>query len=214
MRDNDNVTYLMTTYHVAFGGGATIGDRVWAIPWNYRFKDNDTGGAVSVGTVSRGMIGRVTYSAQTYFVDCALVQLSCNDNFPDWLRRAIANHSIQHVAEARLGLNVTKYGQATGRTRGKIIHQNYQDNPLIDDRSWIAPGQLLVDSEDPEFNFLAPGDSGAALLTETNEIVGLLWGVTTSGQGLACPIEPVLDSLQVSLIAPDWALRSASHVAD
>jgi len=76
----------------------------------------------------------------------------------------------------------------------------FPDAPFIEGREWIATSQLLVDSLDPQLNFTARGDSGATLLDGAGHVVGLVWGATMHGQGLACPIQPVLDCLSVSLI--------------
>ncbi|MBC7782823.1 MAG: hypothetical protein H7144_03205 [Burkholderiales bacterium] len=75
----------------------------------------------------------------------------------------------------------------------------YPDHPYIGERWWNAPGQLLIDSRDDQLNFSAPGDSGAAVLDQQERVIGLLWGTNANGQGIACPIQPVLESLEASL---------------
>jgi hypothetical protein len=188
------------------GGGAVIGDRVWAIP--PESEDDEAGEPVCLGRASSGQIGRVTSGDETYFVDCAVVAIADESSFPAWLRAVLADNPWpSETAAAESGMRVFKCGATTEFTEGVMVDVAYPDHPFIDGRSWSAPGQLLVDSRDPELNFSAPGDSGASVLDERGRIVGLLWGSTANGQGIACPIEPVLDCLGVKLVTTSRSMR-------
>jgi hypothetical protein len=193
VRDRNSRPLILTAHHVAFGGGTMVGDRVWALP------DEDTdNSAALLGRVLRGVLGRVTFAKEIYFVDCALVTLT--DGSPSWLSLLLEDMArpARHVA-ASTGLRVHKRGGATGHTVGVVANATYSDYPYIEGRFWPAPGQLLVDTLSSELLFSCPGDSGAMLYDNDENIVGLLWGASGHGQGVACPIEPVLDSLGVTL---------------
>ena len=198
VRDRAGAVCLIANHHVVFGGGAAAGDPVWGIP-------GDTagdGGAVCLGLARSGMICRVTYEREACFVDCALIELRRDARFPAWLHSVIFSGAWpSRVARAASGMPVMKNGPTTGLTEGVVVDAAYSDAPFIEGREWTATGQLLVDSRDPELNFSGQGDSGSALLNAEGCIVGLVWGASMHGQGIACPIEPVLDCLSVSLIA-------------
>jgi hypothetical protein len=200
-RDHSGARLLIANHHVIFGGGAATGEVVWALP------PDDEGAreprAAALGTARSGRIGRVSFEGAVYFVDCALIELSDLTRFPDWLRSVLDGPWPAAVAAAHPGAGAIKHGPSTGTTLGTIIDAAYPDRPFIEGRSWTAPGQLLIQSRDPELNFSAPGDSGAALLDEQGRILGLMWGSNSGGQGVACPIEPVLDCLGVALEKSD-----------
>jgi hypothetical protein len=185
---------LLANHHVVFGGGAAAGDCVWAL--------SEDCNVAPLGIALRGQIGRVTFAAETHFVDCALVALGEIASLPGWVRAALATLGRRQASSrARPGLAVAKLGPATGQTLGVIGRVDYFDHPYIGGRAWSAPRQLLIESSDPALRFCGRGDSGSALLDADNGVVGLLWGSTGSGQGIASPIEPVLDCLEVRLVA-------------
>lgn len=205
VRDAHGVRLLLANHHVVFGGGAVSGDRVWALPPDW--DDGSDGDAVCLGRARCGQIGRVTFVGETYFVDCAVVELANDTCFPSWLELLMANAWPSEIATPEPGMRVFKHGATSGTTEGVLVDVSYPDHPFVEGRSWTAPGQLLVDSRDPGLNFSAPGDSGAALLDEHGRILGLLWGSNASGQGVACPIAPVLDYLAVTLFAAAQQIR-------
>lgn len=189
---------LLTNHHVVFGGGAGLGDPVWALPTHS--EGRELSDFVCLGPTSSGQIGRVTVAGENIFVDCALVELRDEDRFPSWLKESLACLPVARCAPAEPGIPVTKHGATTGLTRGLIVDVCYPDNPFIDGHWWTAPGQILIDSRQKQFNFSASGDSGSAVLDEQGRVVGLLWGTNANGQGISCPIEPVLASLGAALI--------------
>lgn len=191
--DTAGELFLLSNHHVIFGGGAKPGDRVWGLPSDYGH-DQQT---ALVGWGRRGQIGRVTWDCEAFFVDCALVELANVSTYPDWLHRALTRNWPNEIAAAETGMRVVKHGASTGATEGILVDVAYPDCPFIEDRAWMAPGQLLIDSVDSELNFSGPGDSGALLLDDRGRMLGLLWGSNTGGQGIASPIIPVLDCLGV-----------------
>jgi hypothetical protein len=198
--DSMRVRCVLTSHHVAFGGHAAIGDRVWALPADY--DGREPAAVVCLGRTRSGQIGRITAAGETVFVDCALVQVQDEERFPPWLRATLADLCSTEIASAEPGLPVIKHGAASGVTEGVITDAAYLDHPYIGDRWWTAPGQLLIDSRDSELNFSVAGDSGAAVLDDYGRVVGLLWGSNANGQGICCPIGPVLECLGARLLAP------------
>jgi hypothetical protein len=193
----DGTLCLLTNHHVAHGGGSEEGAPVWALPPD-PFAD---GRPVRLGSVRRGVLGRVTFRGEVYFVDCALVTLVAPASLPEWLQLSLNDMYYAGLACADAGLRVTKCGPVTGFTEGVIVDASYPDTPFIEGRSWTATGQLLVESSDPELNFAAEGDSGAALRDDAGRLAGVIWGVNANGQAIASPIRPVLDCLRAQ-VAP------------
>jgi hypothetical protein len=96
---------------------------------------------------------------------------------------------------ARIGDRVTKTGAATGTTTGIIIDVNYSE-PV--GQVEYGQGQILIKPVD-ELPFAAEGDSGSLVVADSNKAVGLLWGTNTRGEGVACPIAPVLYAMNITL---------------
>lgn len=195
VRDPHGTRYLLVSHHVLFGAGGRPGDRVWATPPGAPDGDDMT----CLGYARPGAMGRVTVGGEVSFVDAALVELAGDTAYPPWLAEALAGDWPAQLAEPVVGARVTKHGPVTGTTEGVVIDTAYPDHPFIGGRTWSAPGQLLVDPADPAQDFSAPGDSGAALLDGERRLVGLLWGTNAAGQGLACPVRPLLEHLGVAL---------------
>jgi hypothetical protein len=142
-----------------------------------RLADNTTCGAIY------GKLGVVL----DVHIDCAVASYDGDED------SVLRGH-----APARIGQRVTKCGAATGTTRGVIVSVDASDGVVIDGRTMPTPRQLLVRSIDPT-PFSDEGDSGALLLDDEGRAVGLLWGVNTRGEGVACPIEPVLYAMNITL---------------
>jgi hypothetical protein len=96
---------------------------------------------------------------------------------------------------------VTKCGAATGTTTGVVVSVDYADVAWIEGRPQAASRQLLVRSLGDEGPFSAAGDSGALVVNASGKAVGLLWGANSRGEGVACPIAPVLHAMNIALTA-------------
>jgi hypothetical protein len=121
------------------------------------------------------------------YIDCAVS--SFLGNF-DVTLASPNGHDI-----ARIGDRVTKTGAATGTTTGIIIDVNYSE-PV--GQVEYGQGQILIKPVD-ELPFAAEGDSGSLVVADSNKAVGLLWGTNTRGEGVACPIAPVLYAMNITL---------------
>ncbi|MFJ8628866.1 hypothetical protein ACIRD3_39295 [Kitasatospora sp. NPDC093550] len=209
VRDPRGVTYLLASHHVVFGAGAEEGDPVWALPPS--IDPDDVAEPVLLGRARHGHLGLVEFAGRDCFVDGGLIELDDAADRPAWLRDTLAGAWPTAAGRAEPGVAVHKRGAATGLTQGTVLDVAYPDRPFIDGREWTAPGQLLVASRDPSRAFSAPGDSGAPLLDDRGNLLGLLWGATAAGDGVACPAEPLLHHLGVD---PVGALRPGGATQD
>jgi hypothetical protein len=98
---------------------------------------------------------------------------------------------------------VKKMGASSGLTHGTIADTDFPCAFLYRDpngRNWRAgfQRQILCRSIDAREPFSEGGDSGAAVLDESNRVVGLVVGTVRQGT-VVCPIEPILQALRVTL---------------
>jgi hypothetical protein len=92
---------------------------------------------------------------------------------------------------------VLKYGRTTGFTSGKLDAINATVNVSYDSGTARFVGQIIVKGR----GFLAGGDSGSLLVTESNGPIGLLFAGSNGGPGyaMANQIDDVLSALGVSI---------------
>jgi hypothetical protein len=185
-RTGDHAEVLLTSWHVLFGAGAREHSRIWLIEERDGARQTR-----AIGHSLYGSIGTVTINGEEYHIDCAV-----GSSHPVGRRR---HEPIHSQATAMPGERVTKTGSATGKTAGIVVDVSYPDLAVIENRTFAAPRQVLVRSLDPAHAFSSSGDSGAAVLNERGEIVALLWGTNCRGEGVACHIQPILQTLQVQL---------------
>jgi hypothetical protein len=105
------------------------------------------------------------------------------------------------------GYAVWKRGATTRKTTGNIISVDYTAGPTDPLSILIAPDPSCPypttnkDGFTPnQVVFSYPGDSGSILLNQSNQVVGLVYGGTTSGgYGVACAIGHVQDELKIAI---------------
>ena len=180
---HDRRLVLVTSHHVLSGSDARENDPVWLIGEPI----------MPIGKTGYGRVGNTRFDASEVFVDCAVALLD---------DEITASHVVRSetVATAAVGETVHATGAATGRTDGIVVDTNYCERAVVSGVSHRASRQILVRSRNGG-RFSTDGDSGAALRNERGEIVGLLWGVTPRGEGVVCPIAPVLFVLNVAPIS-------------
>ncbi|MDO9333636.1 MAG: hypothetical protein Q7T57_03835 [Dehalococcoidales bacterium] len=133
--------------------------------------------AASLNFVSR-IFGRKTrliaYApGESNKVDCAIAEPNSG---VDVLDRILEDDGtlirIDGETEAKVGLLVKKSGRTTGTTRGIISQTDVTVNVNMgDSKIAIFTDQVVVEKE----GMSAGGDSGSAVLTEDNRLVGLLF---------------------------------------
>lgn len=177
---------LLTTQHVLYGRGARQAEPIWH-PYDYR---RGHGGS-PLGWSLWGKVGVIPFGGASCFVDCAI---------GSWARPAeVPLQAVKDWADAKAGQNVSKLGARTGLTRGVVDQSDAMVNQGRPNRGLHAPGQLLIRSLEHGQPFAAEGDSGALVVNENGQAVGLLWGVNSQGSGLASPIAAVLQAMHITL---------------
>ncbi len=183
---HDGCPVLLSTWHVLFGEAAREDSAVWWVK-----ESTDGSGLSGIGRTLYGKLGTVEFAGEDYYVDCAVA------SFHKSTTTSKSPTLITDYGTAQVGDVVRKSGAATGTTRGTIIDVTYSDPAVTKGRR--TPRQLLVKSLHEEKVFSAEGDSGAIVVDAANKAVGLLWGTNISGQGIACPIAPVLYAMNITL---------------
>ncbi len=198
--EQDRKKVLLSNYHVLFGKGGQRDELVWYVELH-----GPTGQKLTkIGETRCGCLSQVVHQGSSYFVDCAIADL-CGIGWHRYRNISTALH-ISGVATAELGMTVEKVGGATNKTTGIIVDIAYPDKAHHDGISYDAPNQILVhpvvpasDTVDSPTVFSAAGDSGAAIVNTRKEIVALLWGTNSRGEGIACHIVPVLQAMDISI---------------
>ncbi len=183
---HDEQPVVLSTWHVLFGNSAREGDAVWLV--------NETNGERSYAPLGRslyGKLGRVRFAGAEHYIDCAVSSCLVSPRDTCFSRTLT---SVNGHDTPRVGDRVTKTGAATGTTTGIIVDVNYSKP----DQPAFGPAQILIKPIDDAV-FAAEGDSGALIVSDAKKAVGLLWGTNTSGEGVACPIAPVLHALNITL---------------
>jgi hypothetical protein len=191
---------LLSTWHVLFGNGGDEHGSVWMVEevkGTRRFHE--------IGKTLHGKIGTLRSDGEEFYVDCAIA--SCPTahrtaggfGFLKWKRRTPQLNGNQPLVP---GDRVRKTGSATQTTEGLVVDICYPDLAFIENRAYPAPRQVLVRSVRYPGAFSAEGDSGAAIVNQEEQVVGLLWGTNCRGEGVACHIAPVLHAMNMRLGPP------------
>jgi hypothetical protein len=186
---------LVSNWHVLYGKGAVKNDKVWLVE-NHGVDQKYS--LTEVGRVVSGKIGLTWFHNWEVFVDCAICTYTIGSNLSSLFNttKKLSVPTIAGHAEARVGERVYKVGAGTGITKGIVVENRHSDTACIEGNTLFVKGQLLIRSEDGS-PFSGNNDSGAAIINKDNKIVGLLWGTNCWGEGLACPIEPVMSVLNI-----------------
>lgn len=183
----DRRPMLLTSQHVLFGAGGREGELVWLA---------DPRPRKCAGRTRHGRHGLVKHDGREIHLDCATAELDPAIADPASFRPEPPGDDVKHNQLVRM------LGATSGATQGTVSDVNYQGVARIAGRDFPTRGQILVKPERPGQAFTSDGDSGAALRDADGKVVGMLWGATPSGEGLACPIAPVLWLLHVELAKP------------
>jgi hypothetical protein len=213
----DRREVLVSNRHVLLAHGAIRGSAIYAP----RFVDRGNPRVVSreglrpiAAIEDEGYEGNHRFSypgeaAAGYFVDGATALLAENQ---EWR----ANATIESGSEARslrvrgiarlhaldlLGgrvQRVRKIGGASGVTDGRVVDVLA---PVTSSGAADRLRNLMIRSAGGPF--VEPGDSGALIVNDRDEAVGLLWGRSDTDPQIAyaCHIHPLLDRLQVTMLA-------------
>jgi hypothetical protein len=186
---HDGRAVLVSSHHVLFGDGAREGDPVW-------LAHDSRGASLSrIGRLWYGRAGVVRVGDADVWIDAAVATL-------DGPSLAESAFDVGSADECIAGQAVSMRGAATGFISGTLVDADYLDPSPAPRARPDAPAQLLARSSSRNQPFAAAGDSGAALCDASGAILGLLWGVTARGDGVACPIDVLLHVLHVRVARP------------
>lgn len=140
---------------------------------------------------------------ENYFVDCATARLLAapaspvgNDEHPAPLVRGVARmHPLDALGHR--APRVRKFGGASGITQGRVVDVAA---PVENSNGPQRQHNIVIRGTDG--SFVSPGDSGALVLNEHDQAIGMVWGRSDHDPNIAyaCHIHPVLDRLGVTLM--------------
>ncbi len=110
---------------------------------------------------------------------------------------------------AVVGDAVKKRGRTSGLTSGTVSMLNFATN---NDQGQNFTDQIFINPDAGFTDFQVGGDSGAALLDEDNNVVGLMWG-KNGNAGVASPIADVESQLNITVFAQVTTGAAAPVVA-
>jgi len=147
-----------------------------------------------IGHVFRGSLG------QPSNVDAALV--IGNGTREARPNEVLAIGQVQGVDVTFPGDHVQKVGRTTGRTTGVVVSDEFSlavHYPVFGPMQFTR--QITVRNDVQGQPFQAPGDSGAVLVNDDRELVGLMFAVARNASGVeygvANPIQDVLRALDL-----------------
>jgi hypothetical protein len=130
----------------------------------------------------------VAWRDHWYFVDAAV---STIEDEVEW------SATIRGVVEPACGMRVNKSGAATGVTEGIVSDDHHVERVRFGFLSVDVPNQLRIRPTSRFERFAQDGDSGSVICDDDGRALGLLWGSDDAGEGVACPMGPVLQELNV-----------------
>jgi hypothetical protein len=199
----ERIVVLVSNRHVLLAHDASAGDPVYCPAVSVR----DDGYAIrrdSLEPIARILDEgaednhRFAYPGEPeddYFVDCATARVLSERDVRDGTARGTARVHPLDVLATRAP-RVRKAGGVSGPAAGRIVDVAAP----VDAGSARRLNNILVRGDSG--SFLEPGDSGALLLNERDEAIGLLWGrgEEDADAAYACHIHPVLDRLDVTMM--------------
>lgn len=203
---------LVSNRHVLLAHGAGRGDPIYRPVFSHR------GETAAVRADSLDPVAEIMHegaeanhrfqypdeAVAEYFVDCASARmlrrperLAAEHGTDGSVLRGAARMHALDVVGGRVP-RVRKLGGATGVTYGWVIDAAA---PVENAAGPRRLNNLAVKGDGGPF--LAAGDSGAVLLNKRDEAIGLLWGRNDRDPSIAyaCHIHPVLDCLNVTMMA-------------
>ena len=183
----DDAPVMLSNWHVLYAASGKNGDKVYQPPpvnlalvqlGDLPFKPKDE--VDKIGVLRRKEIDNS--------VDCAIAAIdvsSCchccgihySNEIPGLSKNGVPpRNTIVGDERATSGMKVFKVGQASGRTEGKVVDDNYPNFPITKDGTTHEFfGQIAIQHVDTTKAFSVQGDSGSVIINDQNKIVGLLF---------------------------------------
>ena len=125
------------------------------------------------------------------YMDCAIARIT-NKNFIS--NKILDSDKINGLDTAKLNVNVKKIGFYSGLTRGKVSTLDTTITVEFDKKKEaLFKNQITTEIE------TSPGDSGSAILTDENKIIGMHMAGTGKGYSIGNNINEILKELKVDL---------------
>jgi hypothetical protein len=185
----DGRLVMLSNWHVLFGGGAREGDPVWVLDERHGARRYER-----AADAWFGRIGTLRYGGDDFHVDCGIATWADHSGTT---QAAALPAVIARPDALSPGDIVIKSDAATGITTGVVIDAEFCSVVETDGRAFKTPRQLLIRSLD-DGPFAREGDSGALVVNRQNEGIGLLWGVTPRGEGVACHLAAAFYALDLN----------------
>jgi hypothetical protein len=182
---NDKIAELSEFIPINFGGGSNG----TPCPFANAAASVLNGLATIVGSKSR--LQPIRPQAEDNLVDCAIAE-PLNQN--DVKNEILGYGPISGVAEGTLGMSIKKSGRTTGLTTGFIQQIDVTSQVSYGtNKTAVFVDQLMAGA------MSAGGDSGSAVLSESNHIVGLLFAGSNTST-IINRIQNVFQLLNVDLV--------------
>jgi hypothetical protein len=195
-----NTVIALTNHHVIYGTCGTAPNHEQA---------GQPDGSTSSSACCSDIIGTVLDAQCDADVDIALVKLDAGSQYlaeVQGIGRVAATHVVTHAEATSLTFQVKKRGRTTQLTGGTIQADNVSGAVNNHDgtlhRNYVGAFSILANpdpaSPGTTTNFSLGGDSGSAVLSETDAVVGILFGgtdatATAFGTSLVIPIKAITD---------------------
>jgi hypothetical protein len=193
---------LVSNRHVLLAHGAGRGDPVYCPVVSSRGDSyvirrdslEPVGEILDEGTEDNHRFSYPGEPEDDYFVDCATARVLGEPELRPLVRRAARVHPLDVVGGR--APRVRKLGGASGTTVGRVVDVAAP----VDAGDSTRLNNMLIRGLGA--SLLEPGDSGALVVTDADEAVGLIWGRSDRERDVAyaCHIGPLLDRLDVTML--------------
>lgn len=197
LKDQNDEHYLLSCWHVLDGGVGQEGISSISQPDKYNV----------VGTLVASIPPKFHVGNTT--IDAAVATLSLdqpNSRYGDFILNLGEIRGTSNVESFGFPIHVWKYGAASHLSGGKIIQAAaavpfFMSAPITppSNPTWFND-QLIVEPDNNLTAFSMAGDSGALLMTDERNVIGLIvGGITNTNLAVATPISAVMQALSNKL---------------
>lgn len=186
---------VVSNHHVLLAGGVTVADDVDVGQPDYSVCC--CCGCNEIGKVLNGSIGGL--------VDCAIASV---DSDVTKVHEIAEIGAVAGSDTAVVGDIVRKRGRTTGLTSGSVIDVAYANSSTAG-HSFTDQIRIAPSGADP---FVSPGDSGSAVVNETNHVVGIVWGASNN-HGTASSIANVMAAMDINVPGVGGISSEAAQLA-
>jgi len=160
-------------------------------------------------------VGRTTNSIMNTAIDAAIVQINSSIEFTNYVLKIGSVQGSYNLQASDVGTCIVqKTGRTTGHTFGTVEAIDF--TVVNGDSNITMTNQIKIESIIGMPTFSDNGDSGAVIMNDQYQVVGLMWGGAGNVTD-ACHIAPCLSQLGVSLVVdhypPLYVVHNGSKTA-